>query len=174
MNQLLLNCWLSHVTFSNVHILLYMFSETKSNLQLSPRDAGWLLNVVGVICCVRRVRLHDINTAIDRRWHMKHCPHFDVPRLCVGCNLSLPQLSGGAASWWLTDLCTTTFLAGLERVIHSSTWQAHTHTHTDIVTYTRPQMIHLVLHLQMSKSFYVFYSHHVFTFFFIFVTFCKV
>jgi len=36
-------------------------------------------------------------------------------------HLCLPQLCGGVTSRWLTDLRSTSFLAGLESIVHSST-----------------------------------------------------
>ena len=55
----------------------------------------------------------------------------------------LPELCGGTTTRWLTDLCTTAFLARLESVVHISTCHADnamvedSHS-TDLLTPSRP------------------------------------
>jgi len=59
--------------------------------------------------------------------------------VCLWHSLSsvhLPELRGRVAARWLSNLCSTSFLAWLQCVVHSTAWHiTHTNTHPLITTY---------------------------------------
>ena len=102
-SKAIINNYLHHVHNNILHQLL--------NQQLST------LQHTSVLTCVTAIpRLASTSLSLS---------------VCLSVCLSvfsLPQLRWRATSWWLTDLCTTSFLARLESIIHSSTWSADTVT----------------------------------------------